>query len=101
MDETVRIHEEVLRQGNRSPDAKASVAEYVLRRWPNSDASEALLLVDIMIHVPTTSWSRLMGPAHRHEIRHWRLLERNQDRIYERIADAAADEDGLTSDVGP
>src|SRR5688572_7175944 len=74
---------------------------HVHRRWPKSDLSEARLLVEIMELIPSKAWDGFVGPAQHQRIRHWQLLLEHQDRIYEQIAEAAADEDGLTTAAEP
>jgi len=100
MEDIVQLHHQIINLGpieEPSPGLQRAAVNRVLERWPRSDLSEARLLVEIMEGVSSTAWSNLMGPAYRHEARHWRLLLEHEDRIYERIADAAAKEDGLTT----
>ncbi|HJP69251.1 MAG TPA: hypothetical protein VJ846_10145 [Sphingomicrobium sp.] len=77
--------------------SQSKAVSYVLEAWPKASRVEAEELIDIIESIPSTSWSSLMGPAHKGSIANADLLLQHQDRIYEQIAYAAAEEDGLTS----
>lgn len=55
-----------------------------------------MVLIEIMILVPSTAWFDVMHRAEQHELSNWKLLIEHSNQLYERAADAAADEDGLT-----
>ena len=64
-------------------------------RWIASTNEEAASLVaDILAH-PSRKWLDLMSKAEKNAITHSDVLLANSNKIYESIAEATADEDGL------
>jgi hypothetical protein len=95
------IHQQLLRararQGGLSPTEASDVVAFALRHWDESTLAEAHDLVELMESVPSTTWFNIMYRAEHHDIAHWQLLLEHGDRLYERAADAAAEQDGLTT----
>jgi hypothetical protein len=76
---------------------RQATAQLIEMLWPDSTLEEAQVLVKIMKIVPSTAWFTVMYKAEHKDMAHWELLLKHGDALYERAADAAADEDGLTT----
>lgn len=70
--------------------------ELSLRDWNNvSSVEDAEKFVRYIVEHPSTKWKDLMNKAEQHTVNHYDVLLRHSDEIYESIARAIADEDGL------
>jgi hypothetical protein len=84
-------------QNNRAKASNAAIEHRIQSRWDASTESEALALIGLMKDHPSMTWRDMITKAEAHDIRHWQLLLQNSNDIYESIAEAIADNDGLVN----
>lgn len=58
---------------------------------------EAKKFVQYTIEHPSVGWKSLMNKAERHSVKHYDILLQHSDEIYESIAYAIAEEDGVVT----